>query len=135
MYSDYMFQFIAFMFHCHFVHWFLSCMQYLLSSLCFVPEECLNSVNVMSFSIFPSTMSRNVCNFVCLSSVIQSSHFVQLLSSFFCNKQNWLKPFLSVFSLLLKILFFLHYLSCNWWDFFVLYQYLHFHSKSQCFIQ
>lgn len=62
--------------------------------LCFFPEECVHGVTVMSLSTFPNTMSRNVCNYVCLSSVVQSSFlFMQLLSSFFVIKKTDLKQF------------------------------------------
>lgn len=129
------FQFITFVFHCHFVHWFLSCMQCLLSSLCFVPEECLNSVNVMSFSIFPAQCQEMYVTF-CVFHLLFKVHILcsSVFIFFFVINKNDLNHFYLYFLYYLKILFSLNYLSFNWRDFFVLCQYLHFHSKPQCFI-
>lgn len=136
MYSDY----VVSVHHIHvslplcFTGFFHACNTSCHYSALSLPEECLNSVNVMSFSIFPSTVSRSVCNFVCLSSVVQSSYFVQLLSSFFVINKTDLNHFYLYF------LYYWYFSSCIIYlvteeIFFVLYQYLHFHSKPQCFIQ
>lgn len=83
--------FILFIIHYHFAplifHACSTCCH-----LCFFPEEHVHGVTVMSLNTFPNTMSRNICNLVCLSSVVQSSFkFMQLLSSFFVIKKTDLK--------------------------------------------
>lgn len=117
------------------LHWFFhTCST--CCHLCFLPEECVHGVTVMSLRTFPNTMSRNVCkfmSFICCSKFI----LVHAISVFiFCNKENWLKAFLSVFYLLLiNALFFLYYLHdifCIWRRFLALHLYFFYSVLSNC---